>query len=345
MAITPAVSIDSLKREAINYASVLYTLPAYQLNLICKKLKLNIVEVQNEDVRVNKRRKAGILRPYSSSVPTGNSQEIMKFFEAKLKPELIYAELVDDINAYRPKKVLSNQGEWVNNKTKKHPLEAEILRDVVLSFSEDIAFQLFHAERDESTLTPATAFDGFFPNIDLYITAGEIAAAKKNLKTTGAFAAPSSDSDTTPYKQMVDFILSADPLLRQRAVILYAAENPLDQALAGYKNKVKSFNDPTMEDMINRLRSDAKCPLLEVITDPVLGTGDRLTMAEPGLFDIGVNSQSDSSFVQVRDPFENPNQVQFWVQSAFGTRLNDFHRKKFHTNEQKNTALDYAGDY
>lgn len=345
MALTPAVTIDGLKRYAIQYAPLLYTLPAYQLNLICKKLKLNIVEVQHTDVRVNKRRKAGLLRPYSSNVTTGSSQELMKFFETTLKPELIYAEVVDDINSYRPKKVLSNQGEWVDNKTKKHPMEAEILRDIVLSFSEDIAFQLFHAERDENNLTPTSAFDGFFTNLDVLIAGGEIATGHGNMKTTGTFVAPTSETDTTAYDKLVDFIRSANPLLRQRPVDLYTAENPLDQALLAFRHKVKSFEYPTMEQMFIRLRSDAKCPQLNIITDSVLGDGDRLTLLAPGLLDIGVNSQPDASFVQVRDPFENPNKVQFWVQAAYGTRVNDIHEKLFLTNEQKNTALDYAGDY
>ncbi|MDR1716347.1 MAG: hypothetical protein LBS20_10920 [Prevotella sp.] len=345
MPITPAVTLNGLQREAVNYANLLHILPAFQLNVICKKLKLNLVEVQYEDRRINKRRKAGLLRPYSSTVTTGNSQEIMKFFETSLRPELIYAELVDDINSYRPKKVLSNQGEWVDNKTKKHPLEAEILRDVVLSFSEDIAFQLFHAERDENTLTPATAFDGFFPGIDVYIAGGEIAIGHNNLRNTGTFDAPADENDYESYLKLVEFVRTAHPLLRQANPILYASENPLDQALAAYKNKVKGFNDPTMTDMLNRLRSDAKCPNLEVLTDPVLGSGDRLTMLQPGLLDIGVNSQSDISFVQVRNPFPNPNQVQFWVQAAFGTRIADIHEKVFRTNEQQNTALDFAGDY
>ncbi|MBK5720128.1 hypothetical protein JGH11_04505 [Dysgonomonas sp. Marseille-P4677] len=339
------VKIDDLKREAINYANLLHVLPAFQLNEICKRLKLNIVEVQYEDKRVNKRRKAGVLRPYSSNVTTGNKQEIMKFFETSLKPELIYAELVDDINSYRPKKLLSNQGEWVNNKTKKHPLEAEILRDVVLSFSEDIAFQVFFAERDESELKPDTAFNGFYPGIDVYIAGGEIASGKNNLRITGTFEAPTDENDYDSYLKLVEFVATGHPLMRSYPVILYSAENPLDQALACYKNKVKYYKEPTMADMIERLRQDAKCPKLEVLTDPILGTGDRLTMVQPGLLDIGVNSQSDASFVQVRDPFENPNMVQFWVQAAFGTRLGDVHEKLFRTNEQKSTALDFAGDY
>ena len=43
--------------------------------------------------------------------------------------------------------------------------------------------------------------------------------------------------------------------------------------------------------------------------------------------------------------FPDPNEWQFWLQSGYDTRINDWHEKVFCTNEQKNEALDLAGDY
>ena len=61
--------------------------------------------------------------------------------------------------------------------------------------------------------------------------------------------------------------------------------------------------------------------------------------------DFAFNTQAASRFCQVRDIYTDPNEWQFWLQSGYDTRVNDWHEKVFRTNEQKNTALDLAGDY
>ena len=341
-----AVNIAGLSRAAIEYNNVLYTLPAFMLNEAAKRLRLNIIDVQYEDRAINKRRKAGIIRPYSSGVALNAKPELAKFFETVLKPETIFAEVVDNINEYKPRKVLSNQGEWVDNKTKKHPLEAEIIRDVVLSFCEDVAFQLFFAERDNTVLTPATAFTGFNPVIDTLVTAGHISAAEKNLVATGAFVAPADDTDYEAYEKLVDFIGSAHPLLRRDEALLYTPESPIDKARAALKNKLKYIEYPSYQQLLEKLRTDAKCPNLQFMTDAILGTGNRMMLCKPGLLDVGVNNDSDSQFVQVRNPFQDPNEVQFWMQAAFGTRIRDIHPKLFQVNDQSNESLSaLAGDY
>jgi hypothetical protein len=339
------VNIDDLKRFAVEYDNYLRELPFFKLNEIAKRLRIRIIRVKGEHVIVSKRRKAGILRPYKPGMTLRNQQELMKFFEAKIKPEKTYAELFDNINNYKEVKVISNAGEMVNNKTKKHPLEFLILNDMVTSYGEDVAFNLFFAERDEDVKSAATAFTGFNPKLDILIAAGEISAAKKNLVTTGAFDMPVDGDDTDSYDKMVDFLKQVHPMMKQGETLLYATDKPLQAALAAYANKVKYHNDPTMAQMLEKLRSDAELPNLNVIRDPVLGTGDRLMLAKPGLLDLGTNEESDGQFVQVRNIFDDPNDVQFWIQADWDTRIVDIHPKLFMMNEQSNTGVNLAGDY
>jgi hypothetical protein len=49
--------------------------------------------------------------------------------------------------------------------------------------------------------------------------------------------------------------------------------------------------------------------------------------------------------VSVRNIEKDPNEVQFWVQSAVDTRIQDIHPKVFMTNDQINTVENLAGDY
>jgi len=341
------VNIDQLTRAAVQYNNVLRELPYFKFQEIAKKLRINVLEVDGEDILISKRRKADFLRPYKAGLTLKDRKELMKFFEASLKPELTYAEVIDNVTNYREKKVLSNAGEAVDNKSKKHPLELIILRDMVLSVTEDVIFNMFHAQRDEDTASAATAFNGFFHKLDLLVTAEEISAANKNLATTGAFelAVDNPDTSYANYTRMVDFIKSAHPLLRRGEVLLYAAENPLMHVRDDFRKMVKAFDYPSMEQVTEKLRSDANCPNLSIITDETLGTGDQLVLTKPGNLDFGVNSKNDGDYVQVRNPFDDPNEVQFWIQAAYDTRIQDVHQKLFLTNEQKNTGLNLAGDY
>lgn len=342
-----AVNITDLQRAAIEYDNVLRELPYFQFMEVAKKLRINIQKVKGEHVLISKRRKADFLRPYKAGLTLGQEKELMKFFESKLKPETVYAEINDNILGYKDKKVISNAGEPVDNKSKKHPLELMILRDLVISVGEDVIFNMFHAQRDEDTASAATSFNGFFHKLSLLVTAGEIAAGKGNLTTTGAFEAAVDNPDTSyaNYTRLVDFVKSAHPLLRRGETILYAAENPLSFARDDFRKMVKSHDYPSMEQVVEKLRSDANCPNLTVITDESLGTGDKLILTKPGNFDFGVGEESDDKYVQIRNPHLDPNIVQYWIQAAYDTRIQDVHQKVFLTNEQQNTGLNLAGDY
>lgn len=341
------VNTAGLTRMAVVYDNLLRELPYFQFMEVAKKLRINIQKVQGEHVIVNKRRKADIIRPYKQGLTLNEQKELNKFFETKLKPEMVYAEIKDNINSYKDKNVLSNAGEPVNNKTKKHPLELLILRDMVLSFGEDVIFNMFHAQRDEDTASAATSFNGFFHKLNLLVTAEEITVAKKNLKTTGAFAlaVDNPDTSTANYTRMVDFIKSGHPLLRRGEALLYATEGTMSFVRDDFRKLVKSHDYPSVEQVVEKLRSDANCPNLSVISDESLGTGNQLMLTKPGNLDFGVSDVTDQEFIQVRTPYVDPNDAQFWMQAAYDTRIQDVHQKLFLTNEQKNVGLDLAGDY
>ncbi|MDR1436825.1 MAG: hypothetical protein LBI65_01770 [Candidatus Symbiothrix sp.] len=343
------VNVEGLTRAARQYSNVLRELPFFDYNEVAKALRLNILKVKGEDIDISIRRKAGILRPYKPGLTLGNNQELVKFYESKLKPELVYAELKDNITNYREKKVVSNAGEMVDNKSKKHPLELLILKNVLRSFSEDVIFAFFFAERDDAVASPQTSFNGFFTKLDMLTAAGEISEAKKNYAATGTFDTGVSmgigADGKNHYTRLVDFIRAAHPLLRRGLVTLICAEGPVNAARDGFRAIVKNHDYPSLEQVIEKLRSDANAPQLSINTHECLGTGDKLILAKPGLLDIGVGDESDKDFVQVRNPYADPNEVQYWIQAAFDTRIKDVHEKLFLTNEQVNTSLNLSGDY
>ncbi len=337
------VNITSLTRTSKQYNNVLRELPYFKLQEVAKKLKLNILSVKGEDILVNVRRKADVIRPYKAGLTLGQQKELKKFFESSLKPETVYAELKDNILNYKEKNVLSNAGEKVDNKTKKHPLEYFICQNMVISFMEDVIFNLFTGQRDDAVASSTTAFNGFNYKIDSLIAQGEISAANGNLVNSGEFSEDGTTGDD--YALLVAWLQKANPFLRTGDVLLYASEAPINKVRTAFMKKVQAFQYPTLAQVTESLRADANIPGLQIITDPVLGQGSNLKLVKPGLLDVGFNNVTDNDYVQVRNPYDDPNEVQFWIQSAIDTRIQDVHPKVFMTNELKNTSINLAGDY
>jgi hypothetical protein len=119
----------------------------------------------------------------------------------------------------------------------------------------------------------------------------------------------------------------------------------LDAARRALQNILKYHDYPGMDGLVEKLRADANCPNLNIVRNEIYGSGGQLMLLKPGLLDIGVNNDSDQDFVQARNPYADPNDVQFWIQAAYDTRIQDVHEKVFQMNELANTGLDLAGDY
>ena len=342
------INVADLTQAAIQYDPVLRALPFVSLSQFAGALGLNIQEVANEHIIVNRRRVAGATGPYKAGMEIEYQKEIMKFYESPLKPELVVSKTRDNITNYKDKMVLVLAGNPLDIKTKTHPLAQMIINDVVISHTEDVIFSSFFAERDDDVFSPMSAFTGFYTKIGAMIAAGLIATGDSNLKTTGAFIITSSDTDYEAYNKLVDFVGSAHPLLRSSiggTPQLLITQTVLKAARAAYRNKVRTHDYPSIAQMLDALREDAFCPTLEFSFHEALGTGSKLVLQKKGNMDLGFNTQAAAQFVQVRNPFEDPNEVQFWLESAYDTRIQDIHCKKFLTNEQTNTALDLAGDY
>ncbi len=344
------IDVNGLSQAATQYDSILRTLPYFALEALAHKLRLNILHVQDEHILVNKRRKAGATGPYKDGMTITYQEEVSKFFETKLKPELAVCKVKDSILNYTDKKALVVAGAKLDLKKKKHPLEYEIVRDMVISHGEDVVFSIFHAERDEDTFSPMTAFTGFFPHLDALTTAGHIGVAQKNVHNTGEIVLP-TDSSTEAYDKLVEFVASGHPMLRSSEggiPQLLVTQNVLIAARKAFRNKLKTFDYPSMEQMLESVREDAFCPNLVFSTHEALGMGGKMILQKSGNMDIGFDTSKSAKsrkFVQVRDPFEDPNYVQFWLQAKYGVRVRDIHPKKFLTNEQTNTAVNLAGDY
>lgn len=345
----PVVTVDGISKSAVTYDKALRRLPALQLAPLYTKFAMNVIMVPYERRKATLLRSAGGTVSYHAGKQVKYSQGLLKFQESILRPKLVRFAMYDNILNYygRQEDVQFYMGRPVDLKDKRHPLEQEILNNIVITHAEDVANYLFHAERDEDALTPDKAFDGFFTKIDKLIVDGDVAEDQGNLVTTGEIKF-SEDAPDAPFQAVTGFLMKANLFLLSAnggVPQLILSEEVDRQLLLSYKHKTRNYQDATFEQMHQAIRDDVKCPQLEFVTDPVLGTGSRLTLLKKGLLDFGYNTTGAPQYVQARSIFEDPNLVQFWLQAAYDTSIEAWHKKVFQTNEQKNTAPDLCGDY
>lgn len=341
---TAIVNVTALQRAAENYDPLLRKLPFAILVEELDKLQINLLEVDQKDKVVQFQRKSGLAKPYVIGDDNAITGDIGKAIERDLVVKACYAAIKDHIMNYRTKRVTGNSSEKVDNKTKKHPLEFLVIESKVRTIAEDILDAMFFAERDETDLSPQGMLDGFYTLVAKEIVAGDVSAAKGNLKTTGAISTPSDGDDTTPFDRLVTFIRSANPFLRRNGV-LYLASDALFNAMDGLGNKLKYKNALEYEVFVSHLRGITQAPALQLLTSPILGSGSQLMLTVPRNLDFGINTKGDNEFVQVRQPYDDPNIAQFWTQWEAGARVTSIHPKEFMCNEQTNTGTPLSGDY
>lgn len=342
------IDVSKLNEAMTIYDKALRALPFATLQEVAALLKLNVMDLQGKHVRINERRHAGGTQSYKAGKDFGNMDKLLAFEPSAIEPKDVVCITKENSQVYSDNELLVVGGTPVNNITKRHPLETRVAFALVKSHIEDVVYMLFHAERDEESTSPAGAFDGFFTKADMLIANGDVNAARGNFAVSGEFAMPTSETDYSAYENLVEWIGNTNTYLRSSRggnPQLLCANTVLMAARAALRNKLRMQEYPSMTRMIELLREDAMCPTLEVSMHEALGRGSRLILQKVGNMDVAFNTQAASRFCQIRDIYEDPNVWQFWLQSGYDTRINDWHEKVFCTNEQKNESLDLSGDY
>lgn len=342
------IDVSKLNQTLTLYDKALRTLPFATISEVSSKLGLNVMDLQGKHTRINERRRAGGTQSYKIGKEFKELETILGYEPSDIEPKDVVFITHENSQKYDDLELLIIGGKPVSNITKKHPLEEKVAFNLVKSHAEDVVYEMFTASRDDESTSPSGAFDGFYTKIDKLIIAKEVNAARGNYAVSGTFEMPLDTNDTAAYDNLVEWIGGANNYLRSSRYgipQLLCAESVLVAARAALRNKLRLFDYPSMQKLFESIREDAMCPGLEIVSHEALGLGNRLIMQKKGNMDFAFNTQAASRFCQVRDIYTDPNEWQFWLQSGYDTRVNDWHEKVFRTNEQKNTALDLAGDY
>lgn len=340
-----AVNITGLQRAAQTYQKDFMLLPYALLIPVLQELKISMLEVNNKDIVIVKERAGGAARPYVAGANTYKN-EISRLIERELQTYRAVAPIKDNITNYSTKQVLFDASKnKVNNQSKQHPLERDIIADIITTVGEDIIDCLFHAVRNVADQTPQGMANGFYTLADALIVAGEISTPKGNLVACGDLTAPANATDLTAFNSLRDWLRNIDPKWRQKNAVLYIPYSALINVKDSLENKKTSYKDVTFASLLTQLQEDCGIPNLQMVSHYCLGIGDRLMLTEPGNLDLGMNTFGDAGFVQVRSPFEDPNEIQFWNQFEIGMRIKNLNKRGFMISDGSVTGNELSGDY
>ena len=337
---TPTPDISTLSETAITYQKALKRLPFFVLGQTLAIHGFNIMPgVQNKDVITNYFRYGGIAKPY---VPEKVEEALVgKTQERILQVQKAYTNVRDEPSRFK-KTVIGPDQILGKNKSKQHPWQLVMLWSMITTYGEDIIDAIFPAKYDPDDRSPMGLFDGIDTLIDRDITNGLISPALGNQRNTGALTMPTSDTDTTVYDQLVEFWRTAHPLLKAANTELLVPTEIAEAYDRAYAIKYKT--KPTM-DIFNRTFLDGTSNRSRIVRSDAMGTGQRIILTVPGNFDFGMDTESDATFVQIRDIDPDPNVVRFWIQADYGCRVRNVHPKVFRINEGTPVPQMLSGDY
>lgn len=342
------VNVSSLQRTSEQYDPILRTLPFRDLRPRLAEMGFRFLSTDKELRQANFERKGGIAKPYvkGTTDPTGlGDNAIGRIKESALVPEWGHTSLVEDIMNYEDVNVIGNTPEHVNPETKKHPLEMTIIAEAVKTINEDLLDAIYFAVRDEEDESPLGLIDGVYELIDTLVSAGEISTAKGNSFATGDIADITDEADTTPYQTVVNFLRSAHWGLKRQGAKLKMTEVLYFRVLNGLTNKVKYKPQNGFDVLLENLKGDAAFRNLQLSIEPEMGTGTNMILTPDQNLDFSLWMDSSSKFVQIRNPFTNPNLVQYWSQWKAGSRLRVHHAKMFLMNDATPAGQLLSGDY
>jgi hypothetical protein len=337
------VNVDSLTRVSTQYDPILRMLPYNELKARLAVLGFRFISSDKQLKEVEMQRKGGITVPYVPGATMEYADETMKLREAVLNPEWGKTAIKENIMNYEAVNVIGNSPENVDPVTKKHPLELVIIQNVIKTVGEDILDALYHAERDSADKSPFGLFDGINHLIDTEVAAGNLSTAHGNVYNTGAIVAPTTT--TTAYDQLVAFVRNSDRFLRKFGILKITPKIYFYMCDA-LRNKLKTTDLISDSVFMQNLTADTNSPQsMKLSIEDEMGTGDRIMLTIPDNFDFSLWTESAASFVQVRSPFEDPNDVQFWMQFKAGSRIRSIHKKSFMINNGTAVAGQLSGDY
>ncbi len=218
----------------------------------------------------------------------------------------------------------------------------EFMNEQAKLFAQDIFMNIIggDAASEDETMN---LFDGIITIQNTDINDGVVNEAGKNLIPSGVFDGPQTEGDTAAYDNFVAWENKWNPALKKQKVRIYAP-NDIMQAIAdAYEQKHRSLKSANYQENGNfTLPGHPRRTFVPV--DDFSGT--RIFASIENNIILGVNNESDSSFVDVeREPSQDTKDLVMQIQGIFGCMIVDPTSRAFVTNGGSAELAFQSGDY
>lgn len=188
-------------------------------------------------------------------------------------------------------------------------------------------------------------FDGLLTVMATDLNDGTVNKAAKNLVPSGIFDKPQSEGDSAAYDEFVAWHNQWSPQLKKQKAYVYMPTDVAQAIADAYEQKHRSHKSVTeLENGNYQIKSDGLSKLTFVPVDDI--KGNLVFASIEGNLLLGVNNESDSSFVKVLpEPSHDVKDLVMQIQGIFGFMLVDPSARAFVTNGGAAEMEFNSGDY
>lgn len=225
-----------------------------------------------------------------------------------------------------------------------YPMAEEIINQIGIEFNDDVYPNIWHGD-EESEAPELAYFNGYHALIAQDIAAGNISEAKGNLIPMDALDAPAEEGDSSAWDAFVAWYDKLHPGLKRQNMRVAMSLAYGHYIADAYEQKHRSHASViSQDDGTFKVR---EYPKVTFVPSDDFGKGTRVVAYADGqVLEFGVNSESDSSFVSVRQGSDSDHKdVTFQIQGIYGCRLLRINAANFATNGGTIENTYFSGDY
>ncbi len=224
-----------------------------------------------------------------------------------------------------------------------YPMAEEIINQIGIEFNDDVYPNIWGGD-EESDKPELAYFNGYHALIAKDIADGNISAANGNLIEMDALDAPAEEGDSTAWTKFVEWYDKWHPGLKRQNVRVIMSLEYGHYIADAYEQKHRSHSTVILnEDGTFKVR---EYPKLTFVPSDDFGKGTRVVATVDGNLEFGVNNESDSSFVSVRQGSETDHKdISFQIQMIAGCRILRINAANFVTNGGTIENTYFSGDY
>lgn len=224
-----------------------------------------------------------------------------------------------------------------------YPMTEEIINQIGIEFNDDVYPNIWNGD-EESEKPELAFFNGYHALIAQDIAAGIISEAFGNLIPMDTLVAPDEEGDSAAWDAFVAWYDKWHPGLKRQNVRVIMSLEYGHYISDAYEQKHRSHSSVILQD--DGTFKVREYPKLTFVPSDDFGKGTRIVATVDGNLEFGVNSESDSSFVSVRQGSEKDHKdISFQIQMIAGCRILRINAANFVTNGGTIESTYWSGDY